>query len=83
MIGTDWTWFMRAIKFETCQLRMGEGRFLSQSKGMVLVVYQREPSHVCKDAHFPIKTLTDETFLIYFMRFPIYAGLFNKQQLKI
>ena len=29
---------------------------------------------VCKDAHFPIKSLTVATFLIYFTCFPIYAA---------
>ena len=33
---------------------------------------------ISKNAHFPIKCLTGQTFLIYFMTFPIYAGLFNK-----
>ena len=80
MIGAPLRDFMAGNKLGPCQLRMGRRDIFAMHSR---VVYQRAPLSVCKDARFPIKTLTDETYLIYFMRFPIYARLFNKQSLNI
>ena len=80
MIGAPLGDFMAGDKLGPCQLRMGRRDIFAMHSR---VVYQRAPLSVCKDARFPIKALTDETYLIYFMRFPIYARLFNKQSLNI